>query len=59
MSISPRSGLGGSKDCYVSNIILYQLKWESRFPFGGNTAKITDCIKELFKEKWLSTKVRT
>ncbi len=46
MSISPGSGAMG-----LERLIFFKyyivLKWESRFTFGLNTAKITDYIKRL------------
>ncbi len=48
MSISFRSGASGLKRlvCFKDYIVL---RWESRFIFRLNTAKITDYIKKLFK----------
>ncbi len=50
MSISPRSSSKGLQrlPCFKHNNVL---KWESSFNLGLNTAKITDYIKNCFKQK--------
>ncbi len=50
MFISIRSGAWGLErlTCFKYHIVL---KWESRFTLRLNAAKITDCIKKLFKLK--------
>ncbi len=52
MYISLQSGAGGSKDWYISNIIIV-LKWKSRFSLGLNTVKNRAYMRKRFKQKLL------